>query len=84
MKFNKLFMLAVAGLAMTACSSDEEMGNNLSGNGVVEVKIAAPQLRALVDATTGNNNVLVDGQITVKLTATEGSNEKSKHYKWCC
>lgn len=28
MKFNKFFMLAVAGLAMTACSSDEEVGNN--------------------------------------------------------
>lgn len=83
MKFNKFFMLAVAGLAMTACSSDEEVGNNLSGNGVVEVKIAAPQLRALVDATPGTNGapVKVEGQITVKLTATKGSAEKTVEIK---
>lgn len=83
MKFNKFFMLAVAGLAMTACSSDEEVGNNLSGNGVVEVKIAAPQLRALVDATPGENgaSVKVEGQITVKLTATKGSAEKTVEIK---
>lgn len=81
MKFNKLFMLAVAGLAMTACSSDEEMGNNLSGNGVVEVKIAAPQLRALVDATEGKNNdkVNVDGPIYVKLTYRDA--EGNEYYK---
>ena len=83
MKFNKFFMLAVAGLAMTACSSDEEVGNNLSGNGVVEVKIAAPQLRALVDATPGTNGapVKVEGQITVKLTATKGTAEKTVEIK---
>lgn len=77
MKLNKSFMLAMAGLAMTACSNDDEMGNNLSGNGVVEVRIVAPQSRALVDATPDENGstVNVEGQITVKLTATRGGKE---------
>lgn len=77
MKLNKMFMLAMAGLAMTACSSDDETGNNLSGNGVVEVRIVAPQSRALVDATPDENGstVKVEGQITVKLTATRGGKE---------
>lgn len=77
MKFNKLFMLAMAGLAMTACSSDDEMGNNLSGNGVVEVRIVAPQTRVPGPATGGdaNSTVKVDGPITVKLTAQSGEQE---------
>ena len=77
MKLNKFFMLAMAGLAMTACSNDDEMGNNLSGNGVVEVKIVAPQSRALEtpDAST-DNKVTVEGDIYVKLTADQGGDTK--------
>ena len=77
MKLNKFFMLAMAGLAMTACSNDDEMGNNLSGNGVVEVKIVAPQSRALEtpDAST-DNKVTVEGDIYVKLTAAVGTETK--------
>ena len=76
MKLNKFFMLAMAGLAMTACSNDDEMGNNLSGNGVVEVKIVAPQSRALEtpDAST-DNKVTVEGDIYVKLTADQGGDK---------
>lgn len=77
MKLNKFFMLAMAGLAMTACSNDDEMGNNLSGNGVVEVKIVAPQSRALEtpDAST-DNKVTVEGKIQVKLIADKGGDTK--------
>ena len=77
MKLNKFFMLVMVGLAMTACSNDDEMGNNLSGNGVVEVKIVAPQSRALEtpDAST-DNKVTVEGDIYVKLTADQGGDTK--------
>lgn len=75
MKLNKFFMLGMVGLAFAACSNEEEVGNNLSGNGVVEVKIVAPSTKSLVDGTTGNNEdkVQVTGEITVELTAGTGS-----------
>lgn len=68
-------MLGMVGLAFAACSNEEEVGNNLSGNGVVEVKIVAPSTKSLVDGTTGNNEdkVQVTGEITVELTAGTGS-----------
>ena len=83
MKLNKFFMLAMAGLAMTACSNDDEMGNNLSGNGVVEVKIVAPQSRALEtpDAST-DNKVTVEGDIYVKLTADQGGDNEKGYCRW--
>ena len=51
MKFNKFFMLAMAGLAMTACSSDDEMGTQFpNGNGAVSIRIVNPAMsRAVVD-----------------------------------
>lgn len=76
MKFNKFFMLAMAGLAMTACSNDEEMGNNLSGNGVVEVRIVAPQTRALETPDASTDKVTVEGKIQVRLTADKGGGTK--------
>lgn len=81
MKMNKFFMLGLAGLAFAACNNDEEMtGNNLSGNGVVEVKIIAPVTRTLGAATPGTAGVdqievvPTDGKIHVKLTAETGGN----------
>lgn len=82
MKINKLFLLGLAGLAFTACSSDEEnQGSNLSGNGVVEVRIVNPTTRTLSDATSGDAGdkitvVPADGYYTVKLTAATGSATK--------
>lgn len=81
MKINKLFLLGLAGLAFTACSSDEEnQGSNLSGNGVVEVRIVSPTTRTLSDATQGSDPITVvpaDGtNYTVKLSAATGSATK--------
>ena len=83
MKMNKFFMLGLAGLAFAACNNDEEMtGNNLSGNGVVEVKIIAPVTRTLGAATPGTAGVdqievvPTDGKIHVKLTAGTGEYTK--------
>lgn len=78
---NSLFW-AFAGLGLFACSSEEVVpgGGNMDGNGVVEVKIVAPNdfTRSLENATTGDNNsnVKVKGTLTIKLTATEGSDEE--------
>lgn len=81
MKMNKFFMLGLAGLAFAACNNDEEMtGNNLSGNGVVEVKIIAPVTRTLGAATPGTAGVdqievvPTDGKVYVRLTAEIGGN----------
>lgn len=81
MKMNKFFMLGLAGLAFAACSNEEDVaGNNLSGNGVVEVKIVAPVTRTLGAATPGTAGVdqievvPTDGKIHVKLTAGTGGN----------
>lgn len=53
-----------------------------SGNGVVEVKIVAPQSRALEtpDAST-DNKVTVEGDIYVKLTADQGGDTKG-YCRW--
>lgn len=81
MKMNKFFMLGLAGLAFAACNNEEEMtGNNLSGNGVVEVKIIAPVTRTLGAATPGTAGVdqievvPTDGKVYVRLTAEIGGN----------
>lgn len=76
MKLTKSLFLAFAGLGLFACSNEDVAENNQfpEGNGVVEVKIVSPSdmSRALVDATKGDDPVLVKGSITVKLTATSG------------
>lgn len=82
MKINKLFLLGLAGLAFTACSSDEEnQGSNLNGNGVVEVRIVNPTTRTVSDATQGSDPITVvpaEGtNYTVKLTASTGSATKT-------
>lgn len=73
MKTTKGLFLALASLGMFACSNEEvvnEMSGNLDGEGVVTVKIAAPNAlgRSLVAPTEGSGNVTVKGPITVKLT----------------
>lgn len=76
MKLTKSLFLAFAGLGLFACSNEEvNEGNNLQGNGVVEVKIVSPSdmSRALVNGTDKDaTTVLVKGSITVKLTAASG------------
>lgn len=82
MRLTKSLLWAFAGLGMFACSSEDVVpeGGDMSGNGVVEVKIVAPNdfTRSLENATTGenNSNVKVKGTLTIKLTATEGSDEE--------
>ena len=76
MKLDKSFLTLFVGLAMAACSNDEEMGNNLSGNGVVEVRIVAPQTRALVTPDASTDKVTVEGKIQVRLTAVKGGGTK--------
>lgn len=78
MKLNRFFMLGLAVLAFAACSNEEETGNNLAGNGIVEVKIVSPVTRTLGEATSetdGTDKIEVvptDGKIYVRLTATSG------------
>lgn len=82
MRLTNSLLWAFAGLGLFACSSEEVVpgGGNMDGNGVVEVKIVAPNdfTRSLENATTGDNNsnVKVKGTLTIKLTATEGSDEE--------
>lgn len=66
-----LFMLC-AGLSFCACSSDNEP--QFEGTGMVEVRVIAPQTRTS-DATSGTEDVIVTGDITIILTASEGSGE---------
>lgn len=66
MKLNRFFMLGLAGLAFTACSNEEEPGNQLpngNGSGAVSVKIVKPTTKTLSEGTT----VAVTGNITVSL-----------------
>ena len=77
MKMNKFFMLGLAGLAFAACNNEENAGNNLAGNGIVEVKIVSPTTKSLGGATTeedGVDKIVVsptDEKVYVKLTATQ-------------
>lgn len=75
MKFNKFFMLAVAGLAMTACSSDEEVGSQLpKGVGAVSVRIANPSMgRGVGVGNEAAVTVKAETDVVVTLEADKGS-----------
>lgn len=75
MKLTKSLFLAFAGLGLFACSNEEVAdngGNNLLGNGAVEVKIVAPNDFSRTQAGSPDGEVKVGGEITVKLTYDNG------------
>lgn len=73
MKMNKWFMLGMVGLAFTACSNEEELGNgNIEGAGMVEISIQSPATKSVQTGTT-SNTVIVGGNITVKVYNEEGT-----------
>ena len=77
MKMNKWFMLGMVGLAFTACSNEEELGNQLpNGTGAVTVKIAAPMVTKGVATGTSGNSVLVvpksGSKVSITLAAETG------------
>lgn len=77
MKINKLFMLGLAGLAFTACSSDEDVTQNgISGLSAVSIKIKAPEMTRTSNATGDVSTVKVvpQGNVTITLGAEEGNN----------
>lgn len=76
MRLSKSLLWAFAGLGMFACSSEDVVpeGGDMTGNGVVEVKIMAPNdfTRSVENATTGSGNVKVNGTLTIVLDAEIG------------
>lgn len=78
MKINKLFLLGLAGLAFTACSSDEEMTTQSglpAGTGAVTINIKSPELTRAIETGTTANSVAVTGDVKITLSADEGGNE---------
>lgn len=75
MKLNKFFMLAMAGLTMTACSNDDEMGTQLpKGVGAVSVRIANPSMGRAVGA--GHEDAVIvkaNTDVVVELTDDNGA-----------
>lgn len=68
MKWNKYFMLGLAGLAFAACGNEEELGaGNIEGTGMVEITIQSPATRSIQSGTAGSS-VIVGGTITVEVT----------------
>lgn len=77
MKINKLFMLGLAGLAFTACSSDEDVTTQSklpAGKGAVTINITSPELTRAIENGTTDNTVKVTGPVTITLEATTGGN----------
>lgn len=77
MKINKLFMLGLAGLAFTACSSDEDVTTQSklpAGKGAVTINITSPELTRAIEAGTTANSVDVTGPVKITLEATKGGN----------
>lgn len=87
MKINKLFLLGLAGLAFTACSSDEEMTTQSglpAGTGAVSVKIVNPAVtRALAAVTpeTAGSTISVDGDLIVSLYESGNLTEPAQTLK---
>lgn len=75
MKINRLFVLAMAGLAFAACNKQENSAN-IEGTGAVTIRITSPEMtKSVDDALTTNDAIKVTGNVTIKLTATTGSGE---------
>jgi len=69
MKTMRNLFLLCAGLSLFACSSDDDATQQFpEGTGMVEVKVLAPQSRA-VESASGNEDILVAGEITITLYA---------------
>ena len=73
MKWNKFFMLGVAGLALCACSNEDDLGSNgvefPNGKGALSISIVNPTAsttKGIADKTTANT--FVTGPIVVTLT----------------
>lgn len=67
MKTLKSLLMLCAGLSFCACNSDNEP-QFPEGTGMVEVKVLAPQSRA-VESASGDADILVTGNITITLYA---------------
>lgn len=76
MKIDKLFLLGLAGLAFTACSSDEDVTQTTlpAGKGAVTINITSPELTRATEAGKTANTVEVTGPVTITLEATTGGN----------
>lgn len=73
MKMNKWFMLGMVGLAFTACSNEEELGNQLpNGTGAVTINIVSPAMTKGIEAGTEDGSVKVVGPVTITLIASTG------------
>lgn len=79
MKFNKFFMLGLAGLAFAACSNEEVENSLPQGTGAVTVQIVSPSVNTRTVAGTtemaGDDKVTVSGSITLRLTTSAGPGE---------
>ncbi len=81
MKMNKFFMLAVAALTLTACSTNDEDGNvTPSGYGAVTITVANPAMSRSVGATTEGTSVAVIPATgtDVTIVLTDGTNNIEK------
>lgn len=76
MKINKLFVLAMAGLAFAACNKQDEPAQ-FEGVGAVTICIASPQLTKSVEAGTPDDvsTVTLTGDVTITLETATGSKE---------
>lgn len=75
MKWNKYFMLGLAGLAFAACSNEEDAVNNSfpEGTGAVTIKIVSPAMTRSIETGTTANSVTVKGPVTITLEADNGN-----------
>ena len=71
MKTMRNLFLLCAGLSLFACSSDDDATQQLpEGTGMVEVKVLAPQSRAIADDGSTGPTININGDITITLHAT--------------
>ncbi len=77
MKTLKSLLMLCAGLSFCACSSDNEP-QFPEGKGMVEVKVVAPQTRAIANNGSTSNTIEIQGDITITLYATFDGVEGTK------